>query len=268
MSMIYQTENFSGVYEFRCGFHASWFMECHLHEFSEFLYCKKGSVDIVINSQKITLPEKHLLYIPPNYIHQFLQTDAELICAVFSNDFIPLYFKTTQNKRIIPSSMDFHDMSDILENFHNMKDKNILYICGLINIICAKIIEKSEFEESVWHDGTLYQTVINYIATHFNENISLKSIAKKFGYNEKYLSHTLYMLTGVHFTKLVGMYRIEHAKNLINNTEKKFSSIATECGFSSINTFNRTFKELTGTTPTEFKHNAINEDFSFFNHLH
>ena len=92
MSMIYQTENFSGAYEFRCRFHASWFMECHLHEFSELLYCKKGTVDIVINSKKLTLPEKHLLYIPPNYIHQFLQTDAELICAVFSNDFIPLYF--------------------------------------------------------------------------------------------------------------------------------------------------------------------------------
>lgn len=93
-SYVYDISNrkFSEVYEFRCGFHASWFMECHLHEFSELLYCKKGTVDIVINSKKLTLSEKHLLYIPPNYIHQFLQTDAELICAVFSNDFIPLYF--------------------------------------------------------------------------------------------------------------------------------------------------------------------------------
>ena len=57
------------------------------------------------------------------------------------------------------------------------------------------------------------------------KTISNDIIAKKFGYNEKYLSHTLYTLTGVHFTKLVGMYRIEHAKNLIINSQKKISAI-------------------------------------------
>lgn len=262
--MNYQLENFGGCFEFRCRFHNGWIMENHLHEYSEILYCKKGYAEILINGESIYLPEKHLIWIPPNYIHQYMHTDAELICAVFSNDFIPLFFQITKGKRMIPSPVSFSDMSHILEQFHTLDEKNLLRISGFLNIISERVVEKARFENSTQTDGILYQKIISYISTHFKEEISLKLIAKKYGYNEKYLSHSLYGLTGVHFSKLLAMYRIEYAKKLlINEKFSTISKIALESGFSAINTFNRVFKEFTGMTPTKYRNDCFNNSIKF-----
>ena len=53
------------------------------------------------------------------------------------------------------------------------------------------------------------------------------------------------------------MYRIEYAKKLITgNPSYSISKTALESGFSAINTFNRSFKELTGMTPSEYRDNS------------
>lgn len=257
--MKYQSDNFNGILDFKCKHHDGWVMESHLHGYSEILYCKKGSIDVLINSQQIHIPEKHLIWIPPNYIHQFKQTDAELICAVFSDDFIPLFFQVTKGKRMVVAPIDFSDMSEVLSEFHTIDGKNYLLINGYLNLICAKVVESSAFEKEKQTDGILYQKVVSYISSHFKEDISLKAIAKKFGYNEKYLSHSLYGLTGIHFSKLLSMYRIEYAKKLLDDEKSApVSEIALESGFSAINTFNRVFKEFTGMTPSVYRNGYLN----------
>jgi AraC-like DNA-binding protein len=96
--------------------------------------------------------------------------------------------------------------------------------------------------------------VFSYLAENFTENISLSQIAKTFGYNEKYLSHVLHDLTGIHFRKLVSLYRINRAKEiLIQSKEMNVSEIAAMCGFNALNTFNREFKALVGMTPSEYR---------------
>ena len=53
------------------------------------------------------------------------------------------------------------------------------------------------------------------------------------------------------------MYRIEYAKKLLtDNPSCSISKVAMESGFSAINTFNLSFKELTGMTPSEYRDNS------------
>ena len=96
--------------------------------------------------------------------------------------------------------------------------------------------------------------IINYIADNFKSDITLKGIAKKMGYHEKYISSELHKLTNMNFRKFLSSYRIDYAKKLLKdvNSDYTISHIAGECGFSSINTFNRVFKSLTGKTPGEY----------------
>ena len=252
--MEYQNENFNGIYDFRCGFHNGWLINQHIHEYSEFLYCKNGACEVIVNGKSIRLTEKQLVWIPPNYIHQYSCPDAQVICAVFSNDFIPLFFQITKKKMMIPEPVNMSDMSDILDNFYTLSRENIMCLNAYLNLICSKVVEHASFESAKQTDGILYQKVISYIASHFTEEISLKSLAKKFDYNEKYLSYSLHALTNVHFTTLLSMYRIENAKKLLmQNPPMSISAIALSSGFSAINTFNRTFKKISGMTPTDFR---------------
>lgn len=255
--MQYHNENFNGVFDFRCKFHNGWAMESHLHEYSEILYCEKGACDVTINGERLTIPEKHFIWLPPNYVHQFHNTTAELICAVFSKDYIPLFFHTIGDKGIKPSPIKAEELEEILSKLYTIDNKNTMKISGYLNLICAKVFEQCKFESSRPTDSTLYQKVITYLSTHFKEDISLKSVAKHFGYNEKYLSHALHTLTGMPFGRLISFYRIEYAKQLLNNENYNISQIATECGFSALNSFNRNFKELTGMTPSEYKKSSL-----------
>ena len=102
--MKYHGENFNGTFDFRSNFHQNWWVELHLHEYSEILYCKKGEGEILINGRMIRLRSNEFIWIPPNYVHQYAFQDAELVCAVFSNDFIPLVFSAMGEKRVSVSA--------------------------------------------------------------------------------------------------------------------------------------------------------------------
>lgn len=252
--MYYQKENFNGTYDFRSRFHNGFIMESHIHEYSELLYCRDGSCDILINGRKIPLKDGEFVFIPPNYVHQYHGIGCNVICAVFSNDFIPLFFKSAGGKKLKVTAFNAEDLKEIFEEFPNLDKEKSVLISGYLNLICSKVIEKGSFENASAADGVLYQKVISYIAENFTEDISLKKIAKKFGYNEKYLSSSLHSLTGIHFSDFIAIRRIEYAKELLTKRSSlSVTQISMDCGFSAVNTFNRQFKKLTSLTPTEYK---------------
>ena len=254
--MKYQLENFNGSYDFRCGFHHGWYIEKHIHEYCELLYCQRGVAQVSVNGKELALPEKHLVWIPQNCIHQYRCEDADVICAVFSHDLIPLYFTETKQVRPIPQAVEVSDLAPVLDGFPTLCREDRLLISGYLNLICARVLSQAELEKTDTSDGVLYQKVIAYLSEHFREDISLLSLAKIFGYNEKYLSHCLHSLTGLHFSKLLALYRVEYAKKLLSAGQVNIAQIAMDCGFSAVNTFNRSFKELTGLTPSEYQKTA------------
>ncbi len=256
--MKYHSENFNGTLDFRSNVHQNWLVELHLHEYSEILYCKKGEGNILINGRNIKLCADEFVWIPPNYVHQYSFQNAELVCAVFSNDFIPLFFSSTGGKRLVVSSLPAGELSAALEGLYLLKKDHPLKICGILNMIAQKVIDFSRFEEAEYTDGILLQKVVTHLSAHYTEEIKLSALAKLFGYNEKYLSHVLHSLTGIHYSQLLSFYRIEHAKSLLSQEpQKSITSVAMESGFSALNTFHRAFFKHTGMTPMQYRQTFI-----------
>ena len=119
----------------------------------------------------------------------------------------------------------------------------------------AAFLQKTRVVEHPREGENLYRAAIAYIAAHFTEDISLSDVAAHLGYHEKYLSSALHSLTGMNFCMFLASYRVDLAKQIFRSPdgrEKSISQVAMEVGFSSINTFNRSFKRLTGMTPGEY----------------
>lgn len=229
-------------------------MESHLHEYSEILYCKKGSCEIFVNGKKICLSDNEFVFIPPNYIHRYNCVDVDVICAVFSNDFIPLYFRATKGRKLVADKFNAGKLDRCFKRLPKTDGSESMLITAYLNLICHKVAEEGEFKYGRENDGILYQKVISYISESYAENIFLEKIAKRFGYNKKYLSYALHSLTGIHFTDFIAIYRVERAKELLMNDKTlSVAEIAMKCGFSSINTFNRKFKKMTAQTPSEYR---------------
>lgn len=63
---------------------------------------------------------------------------------------------------------------------------------------------------------------------------------------------------GVSFPTFIARYRVAYAQNLMRREpEKLLSDIAEEAGFSNEANFFRTFKQVTGKTPSEWRESKI-----------
>lgn len=248
----YQNENFGGSFDFRCRWHDGFFVEAHLHGYSELLYAKQGAAEITVGGRPCRIPEGYFIFIPPNCLHEYA-CRTEVICAVFSGDLIPLFFKALAGRYLIPEPTEAAQLKDTLEKLPLLSPQDPVLLSGYLNLICAQVLKNARFDSHPPTDSLLYQQVMTYLSAHYAENITLKTLADKFGYNEKYLSHSLHTLTGMNFRRLLSLYRVEHAKQLLTGESKSISDIALASGFSALNTFNRVFKSFTSQSPSQYR---------------
>ena len=104
--------------------------------------------------------------------------------------------------------------------------------------------------------NSFVENAILYIYSHYQEEISLGSIAKDIGISPYYLSKLLHRYTNKTCTELISEKRIEMAKKLLlqNYSSKE---VCYQVGFNSQNYFAKIFKKLTGLTPGEFRNANI-----------
>jgi AraC-like DNA-binding protein len=95
--------------------------------------------------------------------------------------------------------------------------------------------------------------VVDYIEQNYMEPISLKSAADCAGFSEHYLSRLFNRAIGSPFHLYLNKIRIKHAENRIILNDESISEIAFGCGFNSIPTFNRLFREMKGCTPLQYR---------------
>lgn len=101
------------------------------------------------------------------------------------------------------------------------------------------------------------QKVKNYIDAHFNQNISLKSIAGVFYMNPVYMGQLFKKTYGVYFKEYLMQIRIHEAKKLLRQSDKRIYQIAEEVGFGSPDYFVTQFEKLEQMTPTEYRNHLL-----------
>ena len=102
-------------------------------------------------------------------------------------------------------------------------------------------------------DNSLVQKLQFYILEHYTQDISLESAAQELGYSKFYISRSISDLFGCNFRSLINSYRVALAQNLLLSSSQSVGQIARECGFKSHSAFNRTFLQLTGLNPKQYR---------------
>lgn len=97
----------------------------------------------------------------------------------------------------------------------------------------------------------------SYIEANYRENLSLKSIAKKFYMNPVYLGQLFKKTYGVYFNDFLLNIRVQEAKKLLRKTDLRVYEIASYVGFSNADYFATQFEKVEGKTPTEYKNSLL-----------
>lgn len=107
------------------------------------------------------------------------------------------------------------------------------------------------------------QLLYDFIRLRFGERILLEEAAAHLNMTVISFSRLVKAATGKTFVGFLNDYRIGRASRGLTETDKTISEIAYTCGFNNLAHFNRLFRKLRNSTPTEFRKKNLRE-----NHIH
>ena len=93
------------------------------------------------------------------------------------------------------------------------------------------------------------------IHANFSDNLTLSFIAKSIGTHPVYLAREFRKRFNCTIGEYIRHFRIQFACREMANSDAPIAEIAVESGFFDQSHFSRTFKRLTGITPTEYRKN-------------
>jgi len=143
-------------------------------------------------------------------------------------------------------------------------EKNLAYVNKVMAIgnqedLCAWISTAlDEFIEMVYslQDAkkmTQIRLAINYIDANYDKPVTLAGIARACYLSVSRLAHVFKEQMGITLIDYLTSVRIERAKQLLLATEQNCTEICFEVGYNNQSYFTRTFKELVGMTPRQFR---------------
>ena len=102
-------------------------------------------------------------------------------------------------------------------------------------------------------DSRIVGLAKHYVEDHKFDQIQLEQVAQTLNVSTFHFCRKFKLETGLTFVEYLSRVRIEHAKLLLHNKNLRVTEVAYEVGFQSLTHFNRTFRKLVGTSPTEYR---------------
>lgn len=138
--------------------------------------------------------------------------------------------------------------------FNSILYDTVLYrtVQNLILFI-QKIFQAAEESSNKFKQDPI-ERGISFMEANFSKiNLRLEDVAQYVDRNPSYLSHLFISKIGKGFTEVLTGIRTKEAKRLLIETNKPIKEIAVLVGYSNSNYFSKSFKELTGMPPREFR---------------
>ena len=174
--------------------------------------------------------------------------------AVFSEEYVPAFTSHIKGKQgVTPIFCPDASVAELIRCQLMERKSSLLMRKACFYAACDDYLSKTELETRQEKTSFLVGQLLDWIAEHYTEDISLKQAAELFGYEYHYLSRLLSKNYNINFKELLNRYRTEKALELLQETDMSITEVALKSGFQSIRNFNLIFKENTGVSPNEYR---------------
>lgn len=95
---------------------------------------------------------------------------------------------------------------------------------------------------------------MRFVQANLHLPLTVTSLAERANQNAEYFSRTFEAHTGTRPLAYITEKRVERAQHMIGASRLPYESIAELTGFKSLSNFSRTFKRVTGLSPSAYKH--------------
>ena len=147
---------------------------------------------------------------------------------------VPLYIN-----QIIDSYRPRHKNSDLIAARHiiDLLTEAVLNSEGVISV------ERAEY----------MQDIVQYIDEHYEQDITLDTLSKKFGISQSYLPKQFKAQMGVTPTEYLCQVRVQAAKDLLRRSDMPIYEVAQNVGIHNVSYFIKVFKKYEELTPYTYR---------------
>lgn len=236
----------------------------HIHEETEIVYVLEGEIEVVVDSNNLSLHRGDICIITPGQVHNLVAVGYNKVCIMKLHNYLDLSGLKLRsnivmsNEGIYKQIKSFADniIEEDLNRYEGYKSAVSIASWQIQLAILRNIphIKISNYEmKKVNNKIKLVNDVNMYLKEDFPKDISLENVAKHCGYSKYYFSHYFRDITGISFWEYYTYFRIKKAAFMLDNSDNPVTQIAEDCGFFSLRSFNRAFQKYFNCAPREYR---------------
>ena len=103
--------------------------------------------------------------------------------------------------------------------------------------------------------NTVEKEMVSYIQQNFTGKISLREFGEQFHLSEKYISRYFKEHFHITLSQYVTYMRLEHAKQLLQDTDIPVTDVAMQSGYQNVSYFIRSFQKAYAVSPLKYRKN-------------
>lgn len=241
-------------------------MEWRKHSFLKIVYTLAGKGTLCIENDQFAFEPKDILVVPRDCQNRIVDSPSSpsslyILCLSPS----VLQFDASIEKQFSAGTIERSEFNaDKIESLlrrllfyqSNSGQESSLAIASAALNILQLVIEgskKDQEDKTMPAQDTEMKQYLAHLDSHFYEAQDIGEAAKRLGISRRSFTQRFREAAGVSWLDYVRSKAIDHAANLLLETNAPIASVAFESGFSDLSTFYRHFKARRGVSPSAWR---------------
>ena len=247
----------------------------HWHDEFEIIYVKSGFLTVSISGENYIGKPGDAFVVSPGNLHFMGSQTGNVDYFTFLFPLKYISFRTDDildDKLLEPLNSGHLIISPEIEDTVKEQCEQLVEIYGakkeesqskITDQIKTKII-LLQFILELWKKGfivendtsgknTVEKEMVSYIQQNFTGKILLKEFGEQFHLSEKYISRYFKEHFHITISQYVTYLRLEHAKQLLQDTDIPVTEVAMQSGYQNVSYFIRSFKKTYGMSPLKYR---------------
>ena len=247
----------------------------HWHDEFEIIYVKSGFLTVSISGENYIGKPGDAFVVSPGNLHFMGSQTGNVDYFTFLFPLKYISFRTDDildDKLLEPLNSGHLMISPEIEDTVKEQCEQLVEIYGAKkeesqSKITAQIKTKIillQFILKLWKKGfivendtggknTVEKEMVSYIQQNFTGKILLKEFGEQFHLSEKYISRYFKEHFHITISQYVTYLRLEHAKQLLQDTDIPVTEVAMQSGYQNVSYFIRSFKKTYGMSPLKYR---------------
>lgn len=284
---LYSAMRFNFLYVDKYTFHSGWFFPEDYIPYCLLRFITRGEAVFKINGEEIIVHKNEIAYIPEGAVMSCwaLSDNIEFYSIRFcvtarlnNSDFLGEYFHIpTITKNAQESVLTY--FQEIYQSATSQNPSRLFRIRGNLELILAYLTQRANAEgeaeipsehdvpdahsleairrrnaktQNINRDPRI-QVVVDYLTPHLNESFTIQSLSEMAQVSQTSFRRLFKAHTGKSPSDYIRELRMTSAARMLLTSDREIAEIGYQVGFSDANYFSRTFRQVFGVSPHQYR---------------